>query len=61
MSTLPHFFIVASTRRLRSSFSEMLQGTAMAASGCFALISFATFSHASALRLDTTTLAPCSA
>src|SRR3569832_2345172 len=40
----------------------MLQGIGTAASRpCAVLMSAATFSQASALRLDTTTLAPCSA
>src|SRR5689334_3819638 len=61
MSTLPNAFLVSSTRCCRSSFEEMLAGTAMAEPGYLALISAATSSQGPALRDEIVTLAPCSA
>ena len=61
-SIRPNAFIVALTSFSNSSLWEMLQGMATAVpSPWAALISAATLSQASALRLETTTLAPCSA
>ena len=60
MSMPPHSAMVWSTRLCRSSLRAMWHGIT-AASPPLARIDAATASHASALRLDTTTLAPCSA
>ena len=54
--------MVSSTRCLRSSFDEMLAGIAIARPApCVALIAAATAAHASGLRDEITTFAPCSA
>src|ERR1700735_5840453 len=60
-SILPQWALVASTSACNAGLLEMLQGRASAWPGCLALMAAATASQASALRLDTTTLAPCSA
>src|SRR3954469_2537906 len=60
MSMPPYCLIVPAISASTSSLREMLHGITVA-SPPFALIPAAAASHASALRLDTTTLAPSSA
>ncbi|MNC93330.1 hypothetical protein D3C83_99350 [compost metagenome] len=60
-SILPNALRVSSISRCKSSFEEMLAGTAMAEPGKAVLISAAVSSQAFALREEMVTLAPCSA
>src|SRR5215211_4187055 len=60
MSTRPNRVLAFSTSASTSALREMLQGMAAASPPCSA-ISRATASHASALRLEITTLAPSAA